>query len=308
MGGLVGSVVLAACLLAMSSGALFAQVKGTYLYTLSNFSGHLREDWVRVTVDQEGEEIYAVYSSIVRIFNPSGMEIFSFGDDLDLGRILDVAVDSNGDIILLSYKDFRSVVTRCNFRGEPIGEIEITNVPAPLVFGANRMILRNGLFYFASLNSASVIITDANGEFREHIEFLPLLDEEEKKKGNAEMFGFSVDGEGRMYFTIPVLFKAYRLSPDKTLESFGRPGSAAGRFGVVGGITSDSRGNVIVLDKLKSAVMIFDKNFGFLAEFGYRGPKPENLFVPDGIAIDKRDRIYVSQGRLRGVSVFALAP
>jgi DNA-binding beta-propeller fold protein YncE len=309
-GGRLGgfAAALAACCLLLSAGTLFAQVRATYLYTLSNFSGTLRDDFVRVAVDQEGEEIYVVYQSLVRIFNPSGMEIFSFGDDLDLGRILDVAVDPNGDIVLLSYKDSRSLVTRCNFRGEPIGPIEITGLPASLTFGANKMILKNGLFYFVSLNTASVIITDANGRFREHVGFLALIEEEDKQKSGAEMFGFSVDNEGNMFFTIPVLFKAYKCSPDKTLASFGRPGSAAGRFGVIAGITTDSRGNVIVVDKLKSAIMVFDKDFTFLIEFGYRGTKPGSLFVPDAVVIDKRDRIYVSQGARRGVSVFALAP
>ena len=57
------------------------------------------------------------------------------------------------------------------------------------------------------------------------------------------------------------------------MTSFGRPGSAAGRFGVIAGITFDSRGNIFVADRLKCVVMAFDKNFTFLAEFGYRGPE-----------------------------------
>jgi hypothetical protein len=52
--------------------------------------------------------------------------------------------------------------------------------------------------------------------------------------------------------------------------------------------------------------MVFDKDFNFLIEFGYRGAKPENLITPDDIAVDQRDHVYVSQGRNRGVSVFAL--
>ena len=79
------------------------------------------------------------------------------------------------------------------------------------MFGANRMVLRNGLFYFVSLNSSSVIITDANGEFRDHIEFLPLLEADEKQKSGAEMMGFTVDGDGNIFFTVPVLFKVFKL-------------------------------------------------------------------------------------------------
>jgi DNA-binding beta-propeller fold protein YncE len=80
-----------------------------------------------------------------------------------------------------------------------------------------------------------------------------------------------------------------------------------GRFGILAGIAIDSRGNLLVLDKLKSAVMAFDKDFNFVTAFGYRGARPGNLIVPDGLAIDRRDRLYVTQARKRGVSVFALA-
>ena len=54
-------------------------------------------------------------------------------------------------------------------------------------------------------------------------------------------------------------------------------------------------------------ILVFDKDFRFLTEFGYRGPRPENLIVPDDIAADRRGRIYVSQARRRGVSVFDVA-
>jgi hypothetical protein len=292
--------------LVIGAGTAFAQVQATFLHTLAGFAGPLRYDGVRVSVDLEREEIYVIYQNLVHIFNPSGMEVFVFGDGLDLGQILDVAVDRNGDIILLSYKDSRSRLTRCDFRGVPIGPIEVRNLPAGLVFYANRMVHRNGLLYFAALAASSVIVTDANGEFRSHVEFLPLLEADERKKEGVESTGFTVDQEGSILLTMPVLFMVYKYSPDAKLTSFGRPGSAPGRFGIVAGIASDSRGNLFVADKLKSVIMVFDKDFNFLSEFGYRGSKPGNLIVPDDIAIDRRDRVYVSQARRRGVSVFGI--
>jgi hypothetical protein len=292
--------------MAMCAGTVAARVQATYLYTLSDFAGSLRYDWVRVHVDPERNETYVLYQNLIRIFSPSGMEIFSFGDDLDLGQILDAAVDRNGDVLLLSYKDSRSLVTRCNFRGVPMGPMEIRNLPAGLAFGANRMVLQNGHLYFVSTNTSSVIITDASGEFREHLDLLPFVDADEKQATGAELIGFTVDGEGNVYFTVPALFRVVKISPDRKVTSFGQPGSAPGRFGVVAGIVTDSRGNLLVADKLRCVVMVFDKDFKFLAEFGYRGSRPENLIVPDDLAIDQRDRVYVSQGRRRGVSVFAL--
>jgi hypothetical protein len=88
--------------------------------------------------------------------------------------------------------------------------------------------------------------------------------------------------------------------------SFGRPGSSPGRFGVIAGVATDDSGNILVTDKLKCVVMVFDKGFTFLDEFGYRGTRPENLIVPDDIAVDRKGRVYITQGRRRGVSVFAL--
>jgi hypothetical protein len=75
---------------------------------------------------------------------------------------------------------------------------------------------------------------------------------------------------------------------------------------VVAGIVKDSRGDYLVVDKLKCAVMVFDKDFNFLTQFGYRGSRPGNLIAPDDIAIDNNDRIYVTQAARRGVSVFKL--
>ncbi len=305
--GVILAALAAASTLGVCDSPALAQVQPTYLYSLSSFAGTLRYDLVRVRVDQERDEVYVIYQNLIRVFNASGMEIFAFGDDLPLGQILDAAVDVKGDVILLSYKDSRTVVTRCNFRGVPVAEIPITRLPDAGPFTASRMVLRNDLFYFVTLGNASVIVTDVHGEFRKRVDLPSLLDAEERKNiSDAEAVGFNVDGEGNMFFTIPALFKVYKVSPDGKLASFGRSGSAPGRFGVLAGIAVDSQGNVIVADKLKCAIIVFDKDFNLLTEFGYRGAKPGNLINPDDIDVDRRGHLYVSQGRKRGVSVFSL--
>jgi sugar lactone lactonase YvrE len=167
------------------------------------------------------------------------------------------------------------------------------------------MIRRNGLVYFASMNG-QVIVTDAGGEFRERIDLMTIVEAEQRQKEGAEIFGLTVDADGNIFFTIPVLFKVYKYSREGKHDFFGQSGSAPGKFGVVAGVAVDSQGNILVSDKQKSAVILFDKNFAFVTEFGYRGTRPENLFVPDDIVVDGRDRLYVTQGRKRGVSVFAL--
>jgi DNA-binding beta-propeller fold protein YncE len=108
-----------------------------------------------------------------------------------------------------------------------------------------------------------------------------------------------------MYFTVPTLFIACRVSADGKLESFGTSGGARGKFGVVAGIESDESGNIYIADRLRCVVLIFDRDFNFQTEFGYRGPSRHNLVVPDDLAVDAGSgKVYVSQAANLGISVF----
>ena len=282
-------------------------VRGSFIYTLSSFTGPIPYNHSRVTADKGRNEIYVLYQNALRVFNESGMEIYYFGEDLDLGHIVDVAVNREGDVLLLAYKDSRSEIVRLNYRGEPKGRTALRNLPGDFSnFSPNRMVYQDEKFYLASLGEMRIVIADQEGSFRRGYDLFRMLELEEKERGNTEIGGFGVDREGNILMTIPVLFSAYVLSPDGKISSFGRPGSAPGRFNIVGGIARDSRGNYLVVDKLKSAVMVFDKSFKFLTQFGTRGYKPGNLIFPDEIAVDSGDRIYVTQMGKRGVNVYKL--
>jgi hypothetical protein len=235
------------------------------------------------------------------------MEIYQFGDDLDLGQIVDVALDREGDVLLLTYRDSRSAIVRCNYRGEPKSTIELKNVPAEFSdFSPNRMIYRQGSFYLASLLGMMLVIADRDGNFTKGYDLLPLFELEEKDRGNVEISGFFVDADANVIMTVPVLFRAYILSPDGAVTWFGKPGGAPGRFNIVAGVVRDSKKNYLVVDRLKCAVLVFDRNVNFTKQFGIRGYRPGDLISPNDIAIDNQDRIYVTQMGKRGVSVYAL--
>ena len=301
------SVMAIAASVLISAPAESQSVRGGFLYTLSSFTGAIPYNWSRVTADKERKEIYALYQNTVSVFNESGMETYRFGDDLDLGQIVDMTVDEQGDIFLLVYKESSSAIIHCNYRGEPQSRIELRNLPNDFSnFLPNRMVYHGGNFYLASLIGLKIVVADREGNFKRVYDLIPLLDLEEKDRGNTEMIGFSVDKEGNLLITVPVLFRAYVLSPDGMINYFGKPGSAPGRFNIVAGIAKDSKGNYLIVDKLKGAVMVFDKSFSFVTQFASRGYKPGNLIFPDDIAIDNGDRLYVTQAGKRGVSVFQL--
>jgi len=307
------SILLIILFLIGYSTSAMAEIKASYLYTLSSFTGPIPYSWVELTIDKEKNEVYVCdgWDGSVRIFNENAMEIYNFGEDSDLGNVskTHLAVDKDGNILLLSYNyDVKGTgysIIRCNFRGEVISRFEPQNLPSDFSgFFPSRIIYREGRLYLVDKNLMKVAVTDMNGSYLDGYDLATLLGFDEKKRANTGIVGFDVDKEGNIFFTIPVQFQAYKLSPDRKIVSFGQRGSAPGKFNVVGGIATDDKGYLYLTDTLRCVVMVFDKDFRFLKEFGYRGYGPGNLIAPMELTVDNRGRIYVSQSARRGVSVF----
>ena len=300
---------IALVLLAISSSVSLAVVTSSYLFNLSNFSGTVRYNAVRPFIDAQTGEIYVAEGNTVKVFSQTGMEIYRFGDTPELGNIYDVATAPDGNIFLLSYRGYDGYsIHKCDFRGEPIGKIQVTNLPPQFAgFSPNRLILRQGRMVLASTAAMRAITTDLDGRYIKGYDLAALIGIEEKEIAATGMVGFSLDGEGSMLFTVPVHFRAYKVTSDGKVSSFGQRGSGPGRFGVVSGIAADDRGNYFVADTLRCVVMIFDKDFRFQGEFGYRGVKPGNLIGPKEVMVDANNRVFVTQLRSRGISVYSLS-
>ncbi len=320
----LGISMLVLCL-TLPLHAAFAGVTASFRYPLSNFSGPVPSQWAKLAIDRDRNEVYALNrrENDIRIFDAHGMEIYAIGEGL--GTAADIAIGDDGDIFVLTRGNQTSVVQLLDYRGEPVSEITPRNVPAEFSeHRTDRLIYTQGSLYLVDSDSLSVIVLDEDGDFKEGYDLDSILrrslgnDERLKQKTeksdwteerlvDVSLNGFHVDRRGNMLFTVPVLFSAYRLSADGELVRFGRPGSAPGKFGVVSGIVTDDLGYIYVTDRLRSVVLVFDRNFVFQTEFGYRGDRPSNLIVPDDVAIDSRGNLYVAQAANRGVSVFGVA-
>ena len=310
-------LVLAALLLiggSASSGA--AGVNVSYLYNLSNFFGPLPYNWAVPFVDREKNEIFVLDTREggLSVFNESGMETYRFEPREGMGGLLDGAIQSNGNIVLLASRlGTGRFLIRCDYRGTPFSETDIgkwaeKNLPAGYSgFSPDRIAIANDLIYLADRSRKKIVVMDGEGRLKSDYDLTALVSGDEIRNESSDIVGFAVDPKGNIYITVPTSFRAFRLSPDGKISGFGRPGSLPGAFGIAAGIGADGNGNIFVSDTLKCVVMVFDREFRFLAEFGSRGIRKGQLFAPKELAVDNKSRVYVTQAGGKGISVFQVS-
>ena len=59
----------------------------SYLHSLSDTNGKLPLDTVKLSYDAAHAEVWVVSGGVARVFNASGMELFSFGHNPELGSL-----------------------------------------------------------------------------------------------------------------------------------------------------------------------------------------------------------------------------
>lgn len=313
IGAKAACLVVALGMSLLSYRPAVAGVAVHYRYALADFSGPIKTFQARLAVARTTNEVFVFdhADKNIRIFNEHGMEIFKLGEEEEFARARDLAVSEEGDVYILF--DLRGDgIVRYNFRGDLVGKIEVQGVPSEFAdLRPSLIIFRQGRLYLVDPDDLLIVVLDREGKYQTGYSLLPLvldvaaISSKNDKRQNAifDMSGFSVDGQGNMFFTVASIAAAFRLSPAGQLESFGRAGSSPGQFGVVAGLAVDEQGYVYLADKLRCVVMMYDKDLNFIDEFGYRGYGPSNLIVPSDVAVSNGN-IFVSQAASRGVSVF----
>ncbi|MBE0583340.1 MAG: hypothetical protein IH612_06190, partial [Desulfofustis sp.] len=113
--------ILVLCLLALSLSAVRASaLQVHFLSRLANFDGIVPSLWSRIAVDKERTEVFTLNprDRDVRIFNETGMEIFGFGDDVELAGAADLDIGEDGNIYLVFPRVPAHTIMRLDYKGE----------------------------------------------------------------------------------------------------------------------------------------------------------------------------------------------
>jgi len=291
----------------LSSSALAAGFSSSFLYGLSDATGRIPYAWASVSWDPQAAELYVVNSGLVDVFSENGMAIYGFASDTGYGAPQAVVAAPGGDLYVLASREGVATLVRCNYRGEPLGKVELKGLAPEFAerFNPDALAVANGRLYLADKARAKVAAAGFDGTAVATWDFTAAMGVDEQHRDEAAMRAFTVDSAGNMLFTVTTFFRVYVVSPDGKVRQFGQKGSAPGKFGTVAGVFADESGHIFVSDTLRAVVMVFDAgDFHFLGEFGGRGFGPAGLIAPSDL-VATGGKVYVTQS-LGGIKVFGV--
>ena len=121
----------------------------------------------------------------------------------------------------------------------------------------------------------------------------------------------AIDKEGNYLVCDQMNARIQRFTPDgKFLSRFGQRGDGGGELAVPKAVAVDSEGHVYVTDGKNHKVGIYDVSGQYLLDFGgpftFQGTShnPGGFNTPQGIVIDRHDRIYVVDSMNRRLQIF----
>jgi hypothetical protein len=287
-----------------------------HLFDIATTGGESASTWATLAYDRRHDELFTVHGGVVHVHGPSGMETFAFGGaaaegegEEGVGSVERLALLDSGEMLLLTRQRDRRQILRTDFRGERLGTFTAAPLPAGFErFEPDRLQVAGERVYLAESGGMRVVVTDLAGRVERSIDLAALVRKQDPD-AKLGLSGFWADEAGTLVFTLPLAFSAWVVTPARELKRFGARGSSPGKFNVAGAVATDERGNVFVLDRLRSVVLIFDATLRFVEEFGYRGDGPTSLVAPYDLAVGN-GKLFVSQARERGVKAFRyqLAP
>ncbi len=257
---------------------------------------------VAISIDPTNGEICVtdVRQSIFHLLNPSDVEVFRTSRLADLSYPADGAIDRDGGFVFTDRgRDFHTEIRRLNVFGEPVAYA--AQPPIADWNPDHLLITRDG--DYLTLDSASGVLAKHDA----HTGALLWQRDISEGRSFTAMGRPAEASDGRIYVPGGDLRHIIVLAADGALlDTFGRFGSSPGRMSFPVAVAFGPQGEVLVLDRMRACVLVFDSDHTFVTEFGKLGFRPGQLYHPLALAATPEGRIYVAQGFEGRVQVFRM--
>lgn len=208
-----------------------------------------------------------------------------------LGRPMDIAVNSKGDLLVVDSKTVG--IHLYNMKDRKFKIFGILGM-GTLSWPNSIEVDKNDNIYVTDHTKKKVFKYDLDGKF------IIAFGDFENPVGlcydwkNERIFVVDSKKHNVFYFN----------GEGMLLGKFGERGVEEGQFNFPTFCDVDLEGNIYVVDTGNSRVQIFDENLEVLGSFGSLGVHPGQFTRPKGIAVDKSGIIYVVDGAFSNVQMF----
>jgi DNA-binding beta-propeller fold protein YncE len=286
------------CLIGFGASAIEIRYEKT-LDLLQGREGKLRP--VSVACDQASGEITITdaRNSAIHVLNQAAIETFVTGRFASLALPLDAVADAQGRLVCLTKSSgWRNSISRLNLYGEP--DTFVPEAPTEYWSPDHLIITRDGHYLTIEANNGFLVKHDSRTG---RIIWTAFLGDESM---NEAHLGRPLESpSGNILVPGGRLFQIFVLSPrGELIESFGRFGSSPGRLIFPVDVASGPDDTILVLDRLRHKILVFDADHAFVTEFGSLGSRPGQFYHPVSMAADGSGSIYVAQGYKGRVQVF----
>jgi DNA-binding beta-propeller fold protein YncE len=240
----------------------------------------------------------------VQVFDLAGQFLYTFGEAGNgpgqFNFPYGIAGDNKGNIFVADM--YNGVISIHDLKGEFIGYFAHQLSKEKTISSPAGLRIINDIVYVTDIQESKVLILNLDGEL--------LLEIGEGGEGRGQFIApnaVTADVEGNIYVVdtgnqrvqvfdavgnFLYMFNGY---PEEVGESV---------FVNPRGIGISSRGTIYVVSNLTHIVYAFDKEGNQISQFGGMGEGPGDLYLPNGLFIDEKDTIYVTDTLNQRISIF----
>lgn len=232
-------------------------------------------------MDNKSDELYVLDQGNKRVVitNTDGVPLYQFNyTDAGVHALpVNIAVADDGKIYIAEEK--RVVVT--DYRGMYDHDMALSTIPDADKIDIQSIDIEGDTVYLGESRIGRVIVMDRKKEV-----FVTQF-----KEGVGKNFHIAINDNG-IYIRDSAAFSIFHLDRNgKPLGRFGMISGLAGGFSMIVDMDVHKKnGRVVVVDTNRVAVIFFDRDGKFLFELG----GPEIFRWPRAVAVDNKDRVYIS--------------
>jgi DNA-binding beta-propeller fold protein YncE len=286
----------------------YTRISAKFIFALGTEETALQLDQPRrVRQDHRTGEFYLLDTGHNRvvILNSQGNYLFEFANQDKLQSPIDIAVDDQGRMYILSMLVNGSSIQVFDYNGDYLYPFVIQGGPDSDSLAIGSLVIKDQDRMFLTDELGGRIITcNLSGDY---VNEFPIFQDLKDNLRREQMLGaIHLDGD-LIYIPLPMLGSVYCYNTQGSLVTVvGQSGAGYGELSFPLAVSTDLNHNVLVLDKHRHTVVSYDSTGRVNGEFGGMGKDPGWFYHPIDIMVDARNRVWVTQGFNNMVQVLQL--